>query len=346
MAGKLILEVQDLRKRFGSTEAVRGVSFSVFEGEVFGLLGPNGAGKTTTIKMLLSILPPSDGRASVAGYDVARSGAAVRTVIGWVPQEITVDPYLTGRENLMLQAGMYHLPRAARAPRVAELLHLVELDDAADRIIRTYSGGMKKRLDLAMGLIHRPRVLFLDEPTLGLDVHTRHRLWEYILGFRDAGTTVLLTTHYLEEADSLCDRIAVIDAGVIQAMGTPDELKRAHGHESIRLEFPSEGPGDGRANEGAAEASQSDAGPRTPRVTALEQALAARPEVLAVYRQPHGLWLDVTSHAAAVPAVLGEAERAGVPLSSIVCQRPSLDDVFLHLTGYSLRERVQGERIA
>jgi ABC-2 type transport system ATP-binding protein len=184
---------------------------------------------------------------------------------------------------------------------------------------------MKKRLDLAMGLIHRPRVLFLDEPTLGLDVHTRHRLWDYILSFREAGTTVLVTTHYLEEADSLCDRIAIIDQGTIQAMGTPDELKRAHGRESIRLEFVADGAADGAPLEGA---------------------LAARAEVLAIYRQPHGLWLDVTSHAAAVPAVLGEAERAGVALSSIVCQRPSLDDVFLHLTGYSLRERVQGERIA
>jgi len=323
-----VIEVQDLRKSFGPTEAVRGVSFSVVEGEVFGLLGPNGAGKTTTIKMLLTLIPPSGGRARVAGIDVERGSAAVRQLIGWVPQEVTVDQYLTGRENLLLQAGMYHLPRQERAGRVRELLELVELDDAADRIARTYSGGMKKRLDLAMGLIHRPRVLFLDEPTLGLDVQTRHRLWNYIMGFREAGTTVLLTTHYLEEADTLCDHIAIIDAGVIQALGTPDELKRAHGHESIRLDFAAT-DANGHAD-----------------TEALERALAARPEVLAVYRQPHGLWLEVTSHAEAIPVVLAESQRAGGPPTSIVCQRPSLDDVFLHLTGYSLRERVQGERVA
>src|SRR5437764_330763 len=217
------IEVVDLEKRYGDTEAVRGVSFTVYRGEVFGLLGPNGAGKTTTIKILLSLLRPSAGSAKVAGMDVERDAAGLRAAIGWVPQEITLDPLLTGRENLLLQAGMHHLPAGQRRSRVDELLDLVELTDAADRIVRTYSGGMKKRLDLAMGLTHRPRVLFLDEPTLGLDVHTRHRLWEYIETFRDMGTTILLTTHYLEEADALCDRIAIIDQGQIQDLGTPDE---------------------------------------------------------------------------------------------------------------------------
>lgn len=323
-----VIEVVDLEKRFGHTEALRGVSFSVYPGEIFGLLGPNGAGKTTTIKVMLSLLRPSAGTARVAGFDVARQGADLRAAIGWVPQEITLDPLLTGRENLLLQAGMHHLPSQQGRVRVGELLELVELVDAADRIVRTYSGGMKKRLDLAMGLIHRPLVLFLDEPTLGLDVHTRHRIWEYIQTFREAGTTILLTTHYLEEADALCDRIAIIDEGRIQAMGTPDELKALHGRESIRLEVA----GDGAKPEGSE--------------AALQAALAGRPEIMGVYSQPAGLWLDVSSHAEAVPAVLAAADRAGVALKSIVCQRPSLDDVFLHLTGYSLRERVQGERIA
>jgi ABC-2 type transport system ATP-binding protein len=326
--GNAEIRVDELEKRFGDTHAVRGVSFSVFHGEIFGLLGPNGAGKTTTIKILLSLLRPSGGRATVAGFDVAEQGRALRAAIGWVPQEITLDPLLTGRENLLLQAGMQHLPSSSRRPRVAELLTLVELSDAADRIVRTYSGGMKKRLDLAMGLIHRPRVLFLDEPTLGLDVHTRHRLWEYIEAFRDMGTTILLTTHYLEEADALCDRIAVIDEGQIRDLGTPDELKRRHGRESIRLELGADGTDGDLGSE------------------AFRDALAARPEVLGVHPQPAGFWLEVSSHAEAVPAVLAVADAAGVVLKSIICQRPSLDDVFLQLTGYSLRERTQGGRVA
>jgi len=324
----IAIAVADLEKRFGQTEAVRGISFTVSQGEIFGLLGPNGAGKTTTIKILLSLLRPSGGRATVAGFDVVAQGPALRTAIGWVPQDITLDPLLTGRENLLLQAGIHHLPRGQRQDRVAELLQLIELTDAAERIVRTYSGGMKKRLDLAMGLIHRPRVLFLDEPTLGLDVHTRHRLWEYIETFRDMGTTILVTTHYLEEADALCDRIAIIDEGRIRDMGTPDELKLRHGRESIRLEIASDG----------AAANEVDG--------ALQKALSARPEILGVYAQPAGFWLDVSSHADAVPAVLQAADQAGVAIKSIVCQRPSLDDVFLHLTGYSLRDRVQGGRVA
>ena len=229
------IEAIHLSRRFGRTEAVRDVSFTVAQGEIFGLLGPNGAGKTTTIKILLSLVRPSGGTARVLGVDVAREPDRVRQLIGWVPQETAVDPLLTGRENLLLVAGMYHLPPAEAARRVDELLALVELSEAAGRVVREYSGGMRKRLDLAMGLVHRPAVLFLDEPTLGLDIQTRRRLWQYIRAFRELGTTILVTTHYLEEADQLCDRVAIIDGGRIRALGTPGELKARYGTESLQL---------------------------------------------------------------------------------------------------------------
>ncbi|WP_148235935.1 ATP-binding cassette domain-containing protein [Thermaerobacter marianensis] len=332
------VEVIHLSRRFGRIEAVRDVSFTVAQGEIFGLLGPNGAGKTTTIKVLLSLLRPSGGTARVLGVDVAQEPHRVRQLIGWVPQETAVDPLLTGRENLLLVAGLYHLPPGEAARRVDELLALVELAGAADRVVREYSGGMRKRLDLAMGLVHRPAVLFLDEPTLGLDIQTRRRLWQYIRAFRELGTTILLTTHYLEEADQLCDRVAIIDRGRIRALGTPDELKARYAAESLQLRLA---PGQDRRAV-AALAAQLAAlsevhevrwgGPAGPGATAWAGGEGGPGELAGV------LWLRVTHHVAALPSVLAACRRTGVAVAAVEPRRATLDDVFLRITGHALRE--------
>jgi ABC-2 type transport system ATP-binding protein len=220
-----VVEVRDLVHDFGSTRALDGATFSVGRGEIFGLLGPNGAGKTTAMRILLTLLRPTAGQARVAGLDVRTQSVAVRGRVGWVPQEKTADPLLTVRENLMFMAGMYHLPARQARQRAADLMALAGLADQAGRLARDLSGGTRRRLELAMGLVHLPAVLFLDEPTLGLDVTARRSLWGYVREIRRSGTTVVLTTHYLDEADALCDRVAVIDRGRIRADGTPAELK-------------------------------------------------------------------------------------------------------------------------
>ncbi|MPZ27422.1 MAG: ATP-binding cassette domain-containing protein [Micromonosporaceae bacterium] len=228
-----VIEVTDLTRDFGATRALDGASFAVRPGEIFGLLGPNGAGKTTAIRILLTLLRPTAGEVRVAGTDVASRPVAVRRLVGWVPQERAVDPLLTARENLRFIAGLYHLGAADRHRRAAELLALVELTEHADRLVRDYSGGMRRRLELAMGMVHVPAVLVLDEPTLGLDLASRRRLWRQVRRVRATGTTVLLTTHYLDEADLLCDRVALIDKGQIRAVDTPARLKRRYGQSSL-----------------------------------------------------------------------------------------------------------------
>ncbi|MEM4302989.1 MAG: ATP-binding cassette domain-containing protein, partial [Candidatus Caldarchaeum sp.] len=221
---------EDLVKVFGKLVAVDRVWLSVREGELFGFLGPNGAGKTTTINILTTLLRPTSGRAVVGGYDVVAQAEKVRRGVGLVPQDLTVDDELTGWENLMLQAGLYHIPKHEARKKAAEVLELVGLMDAAKRKVETYSGGMRKRLELAAGLIHNPEILFLDEPTLGLDVQTRAAIWDYIKRLRkELGMTVFLTTHYMDEADALCDRIAIIDHGRIKALDTPANLKASLG---------------------------------------------------------------------------------------------------------------------
>jgi ABC-2 type transport system ATP-binding protein len=231
------VEVSGLTRDFGPTRALDDVSFGVAPGEIFGLLGPNGAGKTTAMRILLTLLRPTAGRARVAGLDVTQQPKAVRCVVGWVPQERTADPLLTAGENLTFMAGMYHLrPRASR-PRVAELLDLAGLAEHAGRLARDLSGGMRRKLELAMGLVHVPAVMFLDEPTLGLDIGARRNLWSYVRDIRAAGTTVVLTTHYLDEADALCDRVAIIDHGRIRATGTPAALKDQHGVATLEDAF-------------------------------------------------------------------------------------------------------------
>jgi ABC-2 type transport system ATP-binding protein len=219
------VEVENLTRTFGATTALDRVSFTVDRGEIFGLLGPNGAGKTTAMRILLTLLRPTTGRARVAGLDVAASGRQVRAVTGWVPQDRTVDPLLTTRENVTFMAGMYHLSAKDGRRRAAELLRQAGLDEHQDKLARDLSGGLRRKLEVAMSLVNVPAVLFLDEPTLGLDISARRALWDYVRQIRAAGSTIVLTTHYLEEADRLCDRVAIIDRGRIRATGTPDGLK-------------------------------------------------------------------------------------------------------------------------
>ena len=231
-----IVEVKDLVKQYSKEVlAVKGISFDVREGEVFGFLGPNGAGKSTTISMITTLLTPTSGTILLDGMDVVKEANKVRKAIGLVPQFLTADDELSGRENMQLHADLYGVPRKVAKERIDELLKIVKLEEAADRRVDTYSGGMRKRLELAEGLINRPRILFLDEPTLGLDIQTREIIWEYVKKVREeSNMTVFLTTHYLEEADSLCDRIAIIDEGVIKVIGTPNELKESLGGDVIK----------------------------------------------------------------------------------------------------------------
>ncbi len=224
----MILETSGLTRRFGSLTAVDGLNLSVAEGEVFGLLGPNGAGKTTVIKMLTTLLPPTAGTATVAGFDIRQRPAQVRGSIGYVPQLVSVDGALTGYENLLFFAKLYGVPGTLRRSRIGEALKFAELQEAADREVRGYSGGMVRRLELAMAMLHRPRVLFLDEPTVGLDPLARQAVWQQVrLLAREYGMTIVLTTHFMDEADILCGRVAVMNLGRLATLGSPDELKRS-----------------------------------------------------------------------------------------------------------------------
>ena len=312
--------VQGLHKSYGSVEAVRGIDLEVATGEVFGFLGPNGAGKTTTVRMLCTLLPPSDGSATVAGLDVVRDDAAVRTRIGVALQEIGLDPVQTGRELLELQCGLYGITGARGRARTEELLELVGLTDAADRRTKTYSGGMKRRLDLASALVHSPEVLFLDEPTTGLDPASRLTVWEEVRRINAAGATVFLTTQYLEEADKLCDRLAIIDAGLIVAEGTPEQLKAQMGHDVVSV-----------ALDGAD-------------VATTEAALAGLPGLERIVAQPDALALYVTDGASSIAEVVRRLDRDRIRVGAIAVSRPTLDDVFLRATGRRLEDEQAGEQ--
>ncbi len=232
-----ILKTEALTRCFGTLKAVDALSLAVEPGEVFGLLGPNGAGKTTLIKMLTTLLPPTSGKASVGGLDVVRRARDVRRIIGYVPQMLSADGTLTGYENLLIFAKLYDLPRAERKSRVQKALELLGLTEAANRLVRTYSGGMIRRLEIAQSILHEPKVLFLDEPTIGLDPLAREAVWDRIGQLRtDFGTTILLTTHYMDEADDLCDRVAIMHQGTVRAIGAPDELKKTIGGNGATLE--------------------------------------------------------------------------------------------------------------
>jgi ABC-2 type transport system ATP-binding protein len=307
------IEARSLRRTFeGGVEAVRDIDLTVSAGEIFGFLGPNGAGKTTTVRMFCTLLPPTAGSARVAGVDVVADDAEVRRRIGVALQEIGLDPVQTGRELLELQCGLYGITGDAGRNRASELLDLLGLADAADRRTKTYSGGMKRRLDLASALVHSPQVLFLDEPTTGLDPASRLTVWEEVRRINASGTTVFLTTQYLEEADQLCDRLAIIDQGSIVAEGTPERLKAQMGHDVITL-----------ALEGA------DA-------VATEAALKGLAGLERVVQEADQLALYVEDGAGSIPEVVRRLDRANVQVGAIAVSRPSLDDVFLHATGRRL----------
>lgn len=232
-----ILETESLCRSFGTLTAVDCLTLAVEQGQIFGLLGPNGAGKTTVIKMLTTLLPPTSGTARVDGFDIVRRARDVRRSIGYVPQMLSADGTLTGYENLLVFAKLYDMPRRERKGRVRDALRLMDLTDAADRLVRTYSGGMIRRLEIAQSMLHAPKVLFLDEPTIGLDPVSRQTVWERIMQLQvDFGTTILLTTHYMEEADALCTRVAIMHLGKLRAVGTPSELKESIGGDGATLE--------------------------------------------------------------------------------------------------------------
>jgi len=301
---------EGLEKRYGKIQALAGVTFSVRGGEIFGLLGPNGAGKSTTVRVLTTLTKPNAGRAFVAGHDVVREPNRVRRSIGYVPQESGVDREATGRENLMLQGRIQGLSGDDLRARVDDLLELVGIVDAADRVVRGYSGGMKRRLDIALGLVHRPSVLFLDEPTTGLDPEARAAMWVEVQRLAEQERlTILLTTHYLEEADQLAERVAIVSRGAIVAEGRPEELKRGLRGEAVTLELE-----DGRADE----------------AERIVHALAGAEETSVDGRL---LRTRVPNGAQAIPVILSTLDGSGFPVAAVTTSRPSLDDVYLHYTG-------------
>jgi ABC-2 type transport system ATP-binding protein len=302
---------EGLRKSFGTVQALGGVDLAVRAGGVLGLLGPNGAGKTTTVRVLTTLLRPDAGHARVAGWDVLRQPAAVRSVIGSAGQLAAVDEHLSGRENLLMAGRLYHLGRTETRRRAAELLEQFELVQAADRTVRSWSGGMRRRLDLAVSLVGRPRVLFLDEPSGGLDPRGRQRLWQTIRGLVQDGSTVLLTTQYLEEADQLADHVVVIDRGRVIAQGAPSDLKSQVGGDRLQLRVAAP------ATTGQAADAVACLGAGPPQVD-LEAAEVTLP---------------VRDGAAVLPEVVRRLDAAGLALAGLVLRRPTLDDVFLALTG-------------
>jgi ABC-2 type transport system ATP-binding protein len=312
-----------LRRTFkGGIEAVRGIDLTVATGEVFGFLGPNGAGKTTTVRMLCTLLPPTSGTATVAGLDVVRDGGEVRRRIGVALQEIGLDPVQTGRELLELQCGLYGITGQRARRRTEELLELVGLVDAADRRTQTYSGGMKRRLDLATALVHSPDVLFLDEPTTGLDPASRLTIWEEVRNINADGTSVFLTTQYLEEADQLCDWIAIIDDGGIVAEGTPEQLKAQMGHDVVSVSL-----------DGADTA-------------ATEAALAELPGLERIVVERDALALYVEDGANSIAEIVRLLDREQIRAGAISVSRPTLDDVFLKATGRRLEGQEHREQAA
>nr|MDO8099408.1 ATP-binding cassette domain-containing protein [Candidatus Njordarchaeota archaeon] len=377
------IEAKNLTKIYpGGLKAVNKVSFDIEEGEIFGFLGPNGAGKTTTIMMLITLTNPTDGTAKVCGHDIRTERDAVRNCIGYVSQDVAVDDQLTGRENIVLQGRFYHLPKDVLKKRADEVLKLLDLQDRANDKVETYSGGMRKRLDIAGGLIHRPEVLFLDEPTLGLDIQTREKIHEYITRLqREEKMTIFLTTHYMDEADKLCDRVAIIDHGEIKALDDPEKLKSKVGGDIVTLRIAPESKE--KAQETIAEIRKQ---PFFQSLIETQSAPSGMMEQFANVAQmmkkgklkgiPRGFpqgagslgredmksWMTRQSNkkstingknvynivvkdgATAIPQIFKVAGAIGAGIESISVKRPSLDDVFLAYTGRALREE-EGSRM-
>jgi ABC-2 type transport system ATP-binding protein len=309
------IKVENLTKNFDGVIAVDHISFSIPVGELFGLLGPNGAGKTTTINMLATLLKPTSGSGEVAGYDVKQDRDHVRRSIGVVFQEPALDTKLNGRENLEFHAMMYGMGREERRERIDEVLQLVELTEKEKVLVENYSGGMKRRLEIARGLIHKPQVLFLDEPTLGLDAQTRRHIWDYIKKLnKEGGVTIILTSHYMEEADFLCDRIGIIDNGTIVAMDSPERLKNILGGDVVTIEI------DGNATE-------------------LKKDLESRDWIKTLTQHENCLSLTLESGERRIPEIIQAAQEKGVVVACVHLRKPSLEDVFLHFTGRTIREQ-------
>jgi ABC-2 type transport system ATP-binding protein len=315
------VSIEKLQKRFGSVEAVKDVSLQVEPGEIFGLLGPNGAGKTTTLRCLCTLAMPDSGKIEISGISVLDEPKLARQKLGYVAQEVALDKDLTGRELLQLQAAIYHLPRGSAKAQIEQAIALLGLQAWADQKTRSYSGGLKKRLDLAAGLLHRPDVLVLDEPTVGLDIESRLIVWEFLRQLRDSGTAILLTSHYLEEVDALANRVAIIDRGVVIASGTPSELKDRVGGDRVTLRIREFTPPE------EAESAK-----------AMLQVMPFVQDVIINSAQGNSLNLVVAAQSEALATIQQALKAAGLPTFGISQSRPSLDDVYLAATGQTLMD--------
>jgi ABC-2 type transport system ATP-binding protein len=314
------IETKSLTKSFGDVIAVNDISFSVESGEIFGFLGPNGAGKSTTMMILTTLLKPTSGQALIAGFDVMTNAKQVRENIGYVQQESTVDEYLTGRENLLLQAKLNHIPKSEIDKRIDDVLELIELVDKQDQAVVTYSGGMRKRLDIAGGLLHRPRVLFLDEPTVGLDIQTRRKIWEYIKKIHtEFDMTIFVSTHYMEEADQLCDRVGIIDGGKIQVIDSPENMKNAMGNEVISILI------DGDTN-------------RDSFLTEIKKIEFVKK----INEDGLKLTLFASNGTEVIPKIFQISSTLDIKIKSISLTQPTLDDVFISYTGHEIRDDDSG----
>ncbi|MFW5638295.1 MAG: ATP-binding cassette domain-containing protein [Methanoculleus sp.] len=312
------IHVSDLTKVFGGLVAVDSISFTIENGEIFGLLGPNGAGKTTIISMLATMQSPTSGTATVNGHDIATDEDGVRKSIGIVFQDQSLDEELTAYENMDFHGRLYRIPGEIRQKRIGELLTLVGLADRKDDLVKTYSGGMRRRLEIARGLLHEPKVLFLDEPTLGLDPQTRNHLWEYIEQLnREKGITIILTTHYMEEADRLCDRIAIIDHGTIIALDTAENLKDSLGGDLITITSPDP---DAIAN------------------------LLTVPWILGIERRDDMVTIRLQDADRHIPGIVTAIHQNGIGITSLTVRKPTLEDVFLHYTGRTIRDEATGKK--
>ncbi|HSB50416.1 MAG TPA: ATP-binding cassette domain-containing protein [Nitrosopumilaceae archaeon] len=309
------IETKSLVKEYGKIKAVDNISFNVEEGEIFGFLGPNGAGKSTTMMILTTLLKPTSGEAIVAGYDVVRQAKKVRENIGYVQQEIAVDEYLTGRENLLLEGRLNHIQKNLIEKRIDEVLELIELVDKQNEPVITYSGGMRKRLDIAGGLLHRPKVLILDEPTVGLDIQTRRKIWDYIRQIhKEFNMTIFVSTHYMEEADKLCDRVGIIDYGKIQAIDSPQAMKNALGNEVVSFRFEN-----GVANQ-------------------LVSQLKTIPIVKDVSINDDQIIVYTSKGTELIPQIFQISLNLQLKINEISLTQPTLDDVFISYTGHELRD--------
>ena len=317
------IEVNSLTKEFDSFKAVDNISFNVEEGEIFGFLGPNGAGKSTTMMILTTLLKPTSGEALVGGYNVVSDAKKVREKIGFVQQEISVDEFLTGRENLYLHARINQIPNNLIKSRIDDVLELVELGEKQDKAALTYSGGMRKRLDIANGLLSRPSVLFLDEPTVGLDIQTRRKIWQYIRKIRkEFGMTIFISTHYMEEADNLCDRIGIIDFGKIQIIDTPKSMKSAIGNEIISFNLI-----DGKASQDIL----------------IDQ--INKIEFVKEVKNKQGLiTVFSTKSNEVIPKIFQASTNLKMRINSLTLKQPTLDDVFISYTGHDLRDETENKK--